>query len=191
MATSKLLRRAYDTRLADIGLNLSEACLLAYVAEHGPLTQTQVAERIGMGRAPAGAIIDNLSARGLLVRLPHETDRRVWLLEATRPGVELTARIADVDLKLRSEFRDGLTRAERQQLAGTLIRLQQNLARVLGETAELARRHGLWAATMSSARSSGARNDSGTGGPQLYRALMSVQTPGSQSWSSTMQSMSA
>jgi hypothetical protein len=54
MATSKLLRRAYDTRLADIGLNLSEACLLAYVVEHGPLTQTQVAERIGMGRARPG-----------------------------------------------------------------------------------------------------------------------------------------
>jgi len=135
MATSKLLRRAYDTRLADIGLNLSEACLLAYVVEHGPLTQTQVAGRIGMGRAPAGAIIDNLSGHGLLVRLPRETDRRVWLLKATRPGVELAARIADVDLKLRSEFREGLTRAERQQLAGTLIRLQQNLARVLNEPA--------------------------------------------------------
>jgi DNA-binding MarR family transcriptional regulator len=131
MATSKLLRRAYDTRLAAIGLNLSEACLLAYVAELGPLTQTQVAERIGMGRAPAGAIVDNLSARGLLVRLPHETDRRVWLLEATGSGTELAARIAEVDLELRSELRDGMTRAERQQLATTLIQLQQNLARVL------------------------------------------------------------
>jgi MarR family transcriptional regulator for hemolysin len=131
MATSKSIRRAYDIRLEEIGLNLSEACLLAYVAEHGPLTQTQVAERIGMGRAPAGAIVDNLSQRGLLVRLPHETDRRVWLLEATNPGVELAARVADADRKLRLELREGLTKTERQQLADTLIRLQSNLAHVL------------------------------------------------------------
>jgi DNA-binding MarR family transcriptional regulator len=75
MATSKSIRRAYDVRLEEIGLNLSEACLLAYVVERGPLTQTQVAERIGMGRAPAGAIVDNLSKRELLVRMPHEPDR--------------------------------------------------------------------------------------------------------------------
>jgi MarR family transcriptional regulator, transcriptional regulator for hemolysin len=131
MATSKSIRRAYDIRLEEIGLNLSEACLLAYVAEHGPLTQTRVAERIGMGRAPAGAIVDNLSQRGLLVRLPHETDRRVWLLEATNPGVELAARVADADRKLRLELREGLTKTERQQLADTLIRLQSNLAHVL------------------------------------------------------------
>jgi DNA-binding MarR family transcriptional regulator len=130
MATSKSIRRAYDFRLEEIGLNLSEASLLAYVVEHGPLTQAQVAERICMGRAQAGAIVDDLSERELLVRMPHKTDRRVWLLEATNPGVELAARIADVDRKLRSELRDGLTKRERQQLADTLVRLQSNLARV-------------------------------------------------------------
>ena len=130
MATSKSIRRAYDFRLEEIGLNLSEACLLAYVVGHGPLTHAQVAERIGMGRAQAGAIVDDLSKRELLVRMPHRTDRRVWLLEATNPGGELAARIADVDRKLRSELREGLTKRERQQLADTLVRLQSNLARV-------------------------------------------------------------
>jgi MarR family transcriptional regulator for hemolysin len=83
MATSKSIRRAYDLLFAEIGLNLSEACLLEYVVEHGPMSQTQVAERIGMGRAPAGTIVDNLSNRSLLRRTPDATDRRVWLLTAT------------------------------------------------------------------------------------------------------------
>jgi DNA-binding MarR family transcriptional regulator len=131
MATSRLIRRAYDWRLKDIDLNLSEACLLAYVVEHGPLTQTQVAERIGMGRAPAGTIVDSLSERGLLVRLPDANDRRVWLLSATEAGLALAAEISDVDAKLRVELRNGLTRPERQQLARTLIRIQENLANVL------------------------------------------------------------
>lgn len=45
-----------------------------------------------------------------------------------------------------------------------------------------------WA--MSAARSSGSMNDGGTGGPQLYRARMSVNASGFQSASSTMQSRS-
>lgn len=133
MATSRLIRRAYDAHLKDLDLNLSEACLLAYVVEHGPQSQTQVAERIGMGRAPAGIIVDNLSKRGLLVRMPDESDRRVWLLNATEAGVELSAKVSEVEADLRVLFRDGLGRDERQQLAKTLVRLQQNLDRVLGD----------------------------------------------------------
>jgi MarR family transcriptional regulator for hemolysin len=134
MATSRMIRRAYDLRLEKMDLNLSEACLLAYVVEHGPLTQTQAAERIGMGRAPAGTIVDNLSKRGLLVRLPDASDRRVWLLSATKAGLKMAAQIAEVEAKLRVEFRDGLSRPQRQQLADTLIRIQENLARVLDGT---------------------------------------------------------
>lgn len=133
MATSRMIRRAYDLRLESTQLNLSEACLLAYVVEYGPITQTQVAERIGMGRAPAGTIVDNLSKRGLLVRQPHATDRRVWLLSATRAGLKLAARVAEVEAELRVELRQGLSRPEREQLASTLVRLQENLVRVLGQ----------------------------------------------------------
>jgi DNA-binding MarR family transcriptional regulator len=136
MATSRSIRGAYDLRLEEIGLNLSQACLLAHVAEHGPLTQTQVAERIGMGRAAAGTIVDNLSASELLVRLPHPGDRRVWLLSATAQGLERAARIAEVDMALRTELREGLSREERHQLANTLVRLQSNLARVFERHAD-------------------------------------------------------
>lgn len=131
MATSKLIRRAYDLRLKEIDLNLSEACLLAYVAEHAPITQTQVAEGIGMGRAPAGSIVDSLSNLGLLVRQPHSTDRRVWLLSPTPAGLALVNEVLEIEANLRIALREGLTRPERQQLARTLLRLQENLADVL------------------------------------------------------------
>lgn len=130
MATSKSIRRAYDMLFAEIGLNLSEACLLEYVVEHGPMTQTQVAERIGMGRAPAGSIVDNLSSRSLLLRTPDATDRRVWLLTATDEGMNLAVRIGEVDKDLRTKMRQGLSQVERELLADILIRIQSNLASV-------------------------------------------------------------
>lgn len=136
MATSKSLRRAYDLRLADIGLNLSEACLLEYVVEHGPMTQTQVAEKVGMRRASAGTIVDNLSRRRLLRRLHDPTDHRVWLLSATTDGQRLAERIAAVDDRLRTELRRNLSQQERSQLAHTLLRLQNNLAEILAEDSE-------------------------------------------------------
>src|SRR5690606_33750870 len=47
-----------------------------------------------------------------------------------------------------------------------------------------------WAPVMISARSSGARNDGGGGGPQLNRPRAPSRVSGDHSWSSTMQSMS-
>jgi DNA-binding MarR family transcriptional regulator len=131
MATSKSIRRAYDLLFAEIGLNLSEACLLEYVVEHGPMSQTQVAERIGMGRAPAGTIVDNLSNRSLLRRTPDATDRRVWLLTATDEGNKLAVRIGEVDKDLRTKMRRGLSQVERELLADILLRIQANLSSVL------------------------------------------------------------
>ena len=48
MATARAIRQAYDLRFAELGLNLSEASLLAYVEESGALTQTRLAERLGI-----------------------------------------------------------------------------------------------------------------------------------------------
>jgi DNA-binding MarR family transcriptional regulator len=134
MATSKAIRHAYDLRLSANGLNLSEACLLALVAEVGPITQTNAAARVGMSRAPAGAIIDALCERGLLRRTEDQADRRVWLLTVTSSGEELAQRIADLDATLRSELREGLSRAERRQLASALIRINENLVRVIRQS---------------------------------------------------------
>jgi len=133
MATSRALRRAYDLRLAGLDLNLSEANLLAFVAEHGPMTQTQVAERIGMGRASAGQLIDALRQRSLLERRPDPDDRRAWLVALTPRAQPLVERVRVIDRRLRDELREGIDRSERRQLARTLLRLQANLEVVLEE----------------------------------------------------------
>ena len=46
MATARLVRDAFDCRLASLDLNLTQASLLGYVAEFGAATQTRLAERI-------------------------------------------------------------------------------------------------------------------------------------------------
>jgi DNA-binding MarR family transcriptional regulator len=134
MATANAIRDAYDARLGPLGLTLSLASLLAYVAEFGPVNQTRAAEHLGQGRASTGTQADRLQELGLIERRPDPDDRRVWMLAVTTAGAELARSVADVDAVLRSELRAGISRAERQQLAALLVRLQFNLAGAIGKT---------------------------------------------------------
>ncbi len=129
MATADAIHSAYDRRLAPLNLNLTLASLLSYVSDFGPVTQTRVAEHLGQGRAVTGTHIDRLERDGLVERRPDPHDRRVWLVAITPAGTELATSIADVDRVLRAELRAGISRADRQTLAATLVRLQQNLHR--------------------------------------------------------------
>jgi MarR family transcriptional regulator for hemolysin len=129
MATANAIRAAYDERLAPLGLTLSLASLVSYIAEFGPINQTRAAEHLDQGRAVTGTQVDRLESLGFVERQPDPDDRRVWLLAITEPGTELVASIAEVDEILRAELRAGISRAERQALAGLLVRLQKNLHR--------------------------------------------------------------
>ncbi len=134
MATARLVRAAFDARLATLELNLTQASLLGYIAEFGPTTQTELADHLGIGRAQIGSVIDRLQARGLVVRQPRPDDRRVWLVAITDDGCELADRIAEVDAVLRAELRRGIGREERQALAWVMTRLQHNLTTAIAAT---------------------------------------------------------
>lgn len=128
MSTAAAIRTAYDDRFADLDLNLSQAMLLAYVAEFGEDTQSRIADRLGIGRAATGNIIDNLEKRDLVQRQPDPDDRRVWLVAVTADGKALADQVIEIDIVFRADLRKGITRAERQQLSSLLLRVQQNLA---------------------------------------------------------------
>ncbi len=125
---------AFDTRLAPLDLNLTQASLIGYVNEFGATTQTDLADHLGIGRAAIGSVIDRLQARGLVERQPKSDDRRVWLVTITPAGVALAEQINEVDQVLRAELRRGLGREERQALAWVMTRLQQNLATAIAAT---------------------------------------------------------
>lgn len=128
MATSRAIRRLYDLYLREFNINLSEAVLLSYVDQIGPINQTQAARTIGLSRASGGLIIDALTARGLVERERDPTDRRAWLLSTTDQGHEITARVADLDKRLREQMRGGLSRADRLHVAVVLQAIRENIA---------------------------------------------------------------
>ena len=133
MASSRGLRRAYDVRLAAVGLKVSEAYLLPHVHTTGPMTQTQLAENLGLGRAATGALVDALERKGLVERTPDPNDRRVWLVASTDAAAAVVDTIKEISGTLFDEAWTGITRAERRQLTDILRRLRDNLAAALHE----------------------------------------------------------
>jgi DNA-binding MarR family transcriptional regulator len=139
MATARLVREVFDARLAALGLNLTQASLLGYVAEFGATTQTRLADRLGIGRAAIGSIVDRLERDGHVARGPDPDDRRVWIVDITPSGRALVDQVRAVDEVLRAELRRGIGREERQALAWVMTRLQHNLRAALDAHPDITR----------------------------------------------------
>lgn len=58
-----------------------------------PLSQTELAQRLGVEGATMVAMVDRLAEAGLLVREASETDRRVNLVALTKAGNQLYSKV--------------------------------------------------------------------------------------------------
>jgi MarR family transcriptional regulator for hemolysin len=134
LSTARAVRRAYDAALAELGVNLSEASVLAHLRDSGPLTQTDLARRIGTGRARMGAWIDGLVAQGAVVREADPHDRRVWKVVLTPEGHVLWEETARVDRSIRRVLREGTTAEDRARLDALLTVINRNADKLAGTT---------------------------------------------------------
>ena len=133
LSTARDLLAAYDHFFEPLGLNLTQASVIGYVEENGPMTQTQLAAQLVLGRAAIGSTVDQLEERGLVQRVPNPDDRRVWLVENTKEGAVLAARIVAADKDLRDRIRVGIGPDERRALADVLLRMSANAQVALAE----------------------------------------------------------
>ena len=130
LVTGRALRRAYDASLSTLGLSMREGALLRAVYEEGTLTQRELADRLFIGRAGAGQIIDRVEERGLVRREADPIDRRVWRICLTEAGLALAARFPEAYASIRNELRAGLTLADRDRLEEALSVVRANAERL-------------------------------------------------------------
>lgn len=97
LATAGLVRRVYNLRFDALGLNLTEAGLLQYLSHEQPLTQSDLAQRLHIGRMAAGTVVKGLLARGLLDRSRDPNDARAWRISLTSAGDELATACMEID----------------------------------------------------------------------------------------------
>ncbi|GAA3013104.1 MarR family transcriptional regulator [Streptosporangium longisporum] len=116
-----LARRIGDhVRERAVALGLTSAQATALRELTGPMTMTELAERMGCEPSNATFVADKLEKLGLLERRPHATDRRAKQLVLTREGTALRERL--LDLLVRDSPLAGLTQQEQDVLHGLLHR---------------------------------------------------------------------
>jgi len=126
-ATARVWRTALDRRLKDLGLGQASWIAIATVAKAEPLSQTELASRVGVEDPTMVSMIDRLAKAGHLVRTPSERDRRVKLVSLTDSGRDIYARVK----KEADAFRDEiLGDADAARLADTAAFLEQIQRRI-------------------------------------------------------------
>jgi len=75
--------------LAPLGIDGRELAVLAVLAAHDPLSQLEVAGRLGVDRTTMVALVDTLETKQLVARRRSPHDRRRNIVELTATGREV------------------------------------------------------------------------------------------------------
>jgi len=128
--TSYLLGRAAsrvqalgERDLAPLGITPREYSILAVLAEHPPLSQTQVAEILELDRTTILKLGASLERRGLVVRERDPNDARAYAVGLTPAGDRLRAQAFALLLACEARFLTPLSGPERDQLHDLLARV--------------------------------------------------------------------
>ena len=128
--TSYLLGRAAsrvqvlgERDLEPVGITPREYSVLAVLAERSPLSQTQVAEILGLDRTTILKLGAALDRKRLVVRQRDTNDARAYAVALTPAGDRLRAEAFELLLACEGRFLTPLKSNEREQLHNLLARL--------------------------------------------------------------------
>jgi MarR family transcriptional regulator, lower aerobic nicotinate degradation pathway regulator len=109
-------QRQVGERLATLDSRKWHYATLAALEEFGPDSQSGLSDRTGIYRSDLVATINELTARGLVVRTPDPADRRRNAITLTDEGRRQLKRLDALIADAQSEFLAPLSESDRAQL---------------------------------------------------------------------------
>jgi DNA-binding MarR family transcriptional regulator len=125
--TADLLLKRISTLLQPLNLTPTSALVLSMLANSEmPLPPHEIAARLIISRATVTGLLDSLERREYICRLPHQSDRRMVLIEITEAGRQAVDEFRPIVHQHQKEWFEVLNEREQQQLIDTLHRLQDS-----------------------------------------------------------------
>jgi DNA-binding MarR family transcriptional regulator len=93
----------------------SEWAVLTMVDNHPEIDQSRLAEVVAIDKTNTGRLVDQLEAKGLVERRPHESDRRVWMLRCTPLGQKIRKQLRPRALATQERLLSCLKPADRER----------------------------------------------------------------------------
>lgn len=126
--TARLLRRAFDARVSQLGMTSTQARLLLTLSRHEGENQASYAERLDVEPITLCRLIDRMAEGGMIERRTDPADRRAWrvhLTESSRRKVDEVRACLD---GLEDEVLQGLDAGKVALLSGLLDTIRGNIA---------------------------------------------------------------
>ena len=127
--SARLFRRAFNARTKDSGVTALQWRMISYLKRHEGIRQGPLAELIEVEPITLSRMVDRLVEADLVERRADPTDRRAWRLYLTPRAGDLLHTMRRPTEDLNKEATEGLTPAERDQLAVLVQRVRANLSR--------------------------------------------------------------
>jgi DNA-binding MarR family transcriptional regulator len=132
-ATTHRLRLFVDGRLAEKGTTVAQLRALRFLAHAAdPMRMRDLSDMLGVAARTATSVVDALERDGLVVRLPHPTDRRAHLLALTDEGRACHQEAEEMDRDALRTATGGLTEEDRTVLRALLGRIRDTVAAAEG-----------------------------------------------------------
>lgn len=128
-ATTHRLRLFVDSRLAQKGTTVAQLRALRFLAHAAePMRMRDLSDMLEVAARTATGLVDALERDGLVVRLPHPTDRRAHLLALTDAGRSCHQEAENLDREALRTATGALTARERTLLRDLLARIRDTVS---------------------------------------------------------------
>ena len=112
-----------EQSVSEAGMCLTDFVALEALLHKGPLTITEIQDKVQLASGSMTAAVDRLEKKGFLRRTPSRNDRRAKLLELTPKGRSTVRAVFDHHAAVLEETMKVLSNAEKGQLHGLLKKL--------------------------------------------------------------------
>jgi len=116
-----------DSVVRDSGLTTAQAHTVEMVGHSGAIKMKDLAEKIGITTGTLSVAVDRLEKKHLLRRIPHETDRRSFLIELTPEGKACFREHHEFHLKMTRKIISGLTPVEQKTFADVIEKILKKI----------------------------------------------------------------
>jgi MarR family transcriptional regulator for hemolysin len=124
---SHALQRAFNEELAPQGITWRQCQVLGCLALEGPLSQTDLAERMRIEPPTLVGILDRMERDGWIRRDADKHDRRKKRIHPEAAAKPVWSKIVACAKRVRAKATRGLSQQDLGQLKRLLTQVQQNL----------------------------------------------------------------
>ena len=110
--------------LRPLGVSSAGGLVLGLLRDHGPMTPSELGDRLIVTRATVTGLLDSLERRGYVRRLPHATDRRSLLVELTDEGASTVQQVRTIIHANETAWMSGFSDTELRRYIDFLHRIQ-------------------------------------------------------------------